>query len=73
MAPKRRTKATEGASEPPELAPVEQSLRAKIQAMSLAELEALGVTVEIAIQARKLQKGQLELQYEPVKGGPDGE
>ena len=45
MTPKRRTDAPEGASEPPELAPVEQSLRARIAAMGKDELAALAVAV----------------------------
>ena len=52
MTPKPRTENTEGATEPPELAPVEQSLRALIKAMSDAELAALAVAVNIESEAR---------------------
>jgi len=53
MTPKRRTEGTQGASEPPELAPVEQSLRAKIKAMSIEQLEALGVAIELEYDQRR--------------------
>lgn len=53
MTPKRRTDDPEGASEPPELAPVEQSLRARIKAMTDAELEALAVAVHIETDHRQ--------------------
>ena len=55
MTPKRRTDDPEGASEPPELGPVEQSLRAKIKAMTTAELEALAVAVTIESEARNVE------------------
>jgi len=54
MTPKPRTVDTGGVSEPPELAPVEQALRAALMRMTLAELEALAVAVnQEMIQAQK--------------------
>jgi len=58
MTPKRRTNDPEGASEPPELAPVEQSLRARIRAMNLAELEALAIAVDLEIQMQEGKNGE---------------
>ena len=52
MTQKRRTDDTEGGNEPPELAPVEQSLRARVAAMTQDQLEALAVCVSLELERK---------------------
>jgi len=58
MTPEPRTENPEGASEPPELAPVEQSLRARLTAMSFAELEALAVALKFELARKEPPDGE---------------
>ena len=49
MPRKPSSEAPVGGTDPPELAPVEQSLRAKIAAMNYDELSALAVAVQLEL------------------------